>query len=59
MDKQTNPRTDCEVHVWPFKKGGISNRWGKGRLLINSVEKNGSEKRKGKQKRKSGFIPDN
>ena len=41
MDTQTNHRTDYEVHIWPFTKGGISNRWGKGRLLINSVEKNG------------------
>lgn len=57
MDKQTNHWTDYEVHIWHFTKGGISNRWGKGRLLMNSAEKNGSEKRK--QRRKSGFIPDN
>lgn len=53
MDKQTNHRTDYEVLLRPFTKGGISNRWGKGRLLMNSVEKNRSEKRKGKQKKKN------
>lgn len=55
MDKQTNHRTDYEVLLRPFTKGGISNRWGKGRLLMNSVEKNRSEKRKGKQKKKTWF----